>query len=142
MELEPSASQVQQPTPTPSLQEALVAPIDITRFKRKPRIFTEDKVDTSLSPASIPNPVCAFCGKKEEEEKDVLGGFFQSAPMVNKDQKVFVHVACLLSSLEVARSATQVFNAVKAVNRAKKMRCKYCCQYGATLICAVDGCLK
>lgn len=110
--------------------------VDTDHFKRKLRIFTKDVEDPS---AVVSNPVCAFCGQPDDAS---LGGFLSAAPFVNRDQRVFTHLACALSSLEVARSATAFYNVIKAVNRGKKIRCAACHRYGASLICCITGCLK
>ena len=110
--------------------------MDTDHFKRKLRIFTKDVEDPS---AVVSNPVCAFCGQPDDAS---LGGFLNAAPFVNRDQRVFAHLACALSSLEVARSATAFYNVIKAVNRGKKIRCAACHRYGASLICCMTGCLK
>lgn len=110
--------------------------VDIQRFRRKRRVFTQEVLDSS---GVTVNPVCSVCHHKED---DSLGGFLTPVPFVVKDQRVFIHVACALSSLEVARSAYHFYNIFKAVNKAKKIRCCACNHYGATLLCCVSGCLK
>lgn len=110
--------------------------VDIQRFRRKRRVFTQEVLDSS---GVAVDPVCSLCHRKEDES---LGGFLTPVPFVLKDQRIFVHVACALSSLEVARSASHFYNIFKAVNKAKKVRCCVCNHYGATLMCCVSGCLK
>ncbi len=126
-----------KPTPkkTSDEQEPPVI-VDIQRFRRKRRVFTQEVLDSS---GVTVNPVCSVCHHKED---DSLGGFLTPVPFVVKDQRVFIHVACALSSLEVARSAYHFYNIFKAVNKAKKIRCCACNHYGATLLCCVSGCLK
>lgn len=110
--------------------------VDTEHYKRKPRVYTKDVEDPS---AVVSNPVCAFCGQPDDAS---LGGFLRPVPFINKEQRVFAHLACALSSLEVARSASSFYNVIKAVNKAKKIRCAACHQYGASLVCCITGCLK
>ena len=114
--------------------------VDISRFPLKKRIFTEDRIDSSPAAQDPAVPrVCAFCHRGE---LDVPGGFVSPHPFVGAKGFVFVHRMCVLSHPEVARSSTRYFNVIKAVNASKKLRCQHCNAFGATLCCAVTGCLK
>lgn len=114
--------------------------VDISRFPLKKRIFTEDRIDSSPAAQDPTVPrVCAFCHRGE---LDVPGGFVSPHPFVGAKGFVFVHRMCVLSHPEVARSSTRYFNVIKAVNASKKLRCQHCNAFGATLCCAVTGCLK
>ena len=124
-----------------SKEPAEILPIvDVSRFPLKKRIFTEDRIDPSPAAQAPTVPrVCAFCHRGEQ---DVPGGFVSPHPFVGAKGFVFVHRLCVLSHSEVARSSTRYFNVIKAVNASKKVRCQHCNAFGATLCCAVSGCLK
>ena len=118
-----------------STEPELPVMVEMQSIKRKRRVFTQEILDSSGVPV---DRVCAICHQND----DSLGGFLTPVPFVVKDQRVFIHVTCALSSLEVARSASHFYNIFKAVNKAKKIRCCACNHYGATLVCCVSGCLK
>ena len=132
--------QKSEPKPPKPKKKAVstVAPplVDFTRITRKRRVFTQELL--SSAPATT-TPLCAFCHRLESQ---VEGGFISSHPFVGKDGPLFVHKVCTLNSQEVARSASAYYNLQKAVNRGKKIRCKKCGAFGASLVCCVNGCLK
>lgn len=126
--------QPKAPKPKPIKNETPV--VDIASMSRKRRVFTAELL--ASSPASdADSAVCALCHKPAAA---IEGGFVSSHPFVEKSGRVFVHSACALNSLDVARSATTFFNVIKTVNRGKKARCTRCGGYGASLSCSVAGC--
>lgn len=128
-----------EPKPKPKKKAISTAPpplVDFTRITRKRRVFTPELL--SPTPATS-TPRCAFCHRLESQ---VEGGFVSSHPFVGKDGPLSVHKMCALNSQEVARSASAYYNLQKAVNRGKKIRCKKCGTFGASVMCCVNGCLK
>ena len=126
--------QPKAPKPKPIKNETPV--VDIASMSRKRRVFTAELLASSPAP-DADSAVCALCHKPAAAVK---GGFVSSHPFVEKSGRVFVHNACALNSLDVARSATTFFNVIKTVNRGKKARCTRCGGYGARLSCNVAGC--
>lgn len=125
-----------KPKPKP-VQEAIIPLIDFKRIQRKKRIFTQDQFDVTYQKQAT--PVCKLCNKKEDE---VVGGFISPYPVIYKNERFFVHKACVLCSMDTARSSFSFYNVVKSINAGKKIRCRACGQYGVTFWCQVSGCPK
>lgn len=125
------------PKSKPKKKEEIQPLVDFSKIQRKKRIFTQEQLDISFVPKSVPH--CRLCGKKEEE---VEGGFISKWPVIYKDERYFVHKACVLCSMDAARSSHCFYNICKSIHAGKKVRCRACGQYGVTFWCQVSGCIK
>lgn len=126
-----------KPKPKPVEEEVDQPLVEMARIKPRKRLFTQDQFDGGYKPSTT--PLCKLCQKPEG---DVEGGFISPFPLVYKDERFYVHKACSLCMLDVARSSCFYYNVVKSINAGKKVRCRGCGQFGVSLWCSVANCTK
>lgn len=126
-----------KPKPKPVEEDVDQPLVEISRIKPKKRLFTQDQFDGTYQPSTT--PLCKLCQKPEG---DVEGGFISPFPLVYRDERFYVHKACALCMLDVARSSCYYYNVVKSINAGKKVRCRGCGQFGVSLWCSVANCTK
>ena len=111
--------------------------VDIRRIQRRKRILTREQFDITCHATST--SLCSICNKQEDA---LEGGFISQYPIIYKDERYFVHKACVLCCPDTARSSSSYYNLNKAIHAGRKIHCHACGQNGATFWCQVSGCSK
>ncbi|CAK4529249.1 unnamed protein product [Aphanomyces euteiches] len=104
-----------------------------------------DKFDETKTYAQIfaqrSSIVCGFCGRGDQGGMFALpGSLMGDHPLVNGQQRVFVHDQCAISSPLSFFHEGSWYNVAKELRRGRLLKCFHCGQRGATIGCNMESC--